>query len=478
MNARARTALTTLGLIAAMVGIFTYAYYGVEKKEEAEAAKKATEEKLYAFDRIRVKQVVVEVNAGKTRIERATEGDGWRIVEPVQAEADKTAVDQVIDKVAGLIRKSEVAGSNEGQAEQYGLAKPVVQVTLTLDDGRTETLALGETNAFDGSVYARPTDGRVVLVGGDARFPVEKKTFDLREKRLMIFEDKEVTKVEVTGVKKYGFIRDGEKWKLTAPLQDQAESQTVDKVLMALRGLRATAFLPEGKKEHGLDKPRWTVTLTLRDGLKHTLALGEPAAKGKADAAKLYARRVEGGEVAEIPPTIAKELDLSTLDLRDKTVVAFDREKVAAVKFDGASGPIEVKKSSQKSDAGATEEGWAIAAPQSAPAKRWKMSGLLYGLSSLKATAFADESGKKVAEHGLDKPTQTVTFLDGEGKELARLEVGKEKGEKVFVRSTTSPKIFEVEKSRLSEMPKNLDDLLDKGDGEEHAKTATPGTPG
>jgi len=304
VKSQRRTLVSTLLLAALAAGTVAFAWFGVEKKDEAAERKKAADEKLYAFSPAKVKAVTVEAKGGTTRLARARTGDvdGWRVEAPVQAEAERAAVEALVDKVAELRRKAAVAAAPDDAAlARYGLARPRARVALALEDGKVETLALGDENPFDGTFFVRTTGGAVELVPGDVRWSVERGTFDLR----------------------------------------------------------------------------------------------------------------------------------------DKTVVRFDRQQVATLRFRVGATTFE-----------ATRDG----APTRLP-------GALWTLSSLKATAFADETGKSMTAHGLDHPAREVALLGKNGKELDRLLVSPERGGKTFAKAASSPRIVEIDPASLASLPRSADDL-------------------
>src|SRR6266536_2255220 len=143
MKSKRRTLLSTLLLAVLAAGAVAFAWFGVEKRDEAAERKKVADEKLYAFSPAKVKTVTVEAKGATTRLARARTGDvdGW----PVQADAERAAVDALVDKVAELRRKAAVSAVPDDAAlARYGLARPRAKVALALEDGRVETLALGE----------------------------------------------------------------------------------------------------------------------------------------------------------------------------------------------------------------------------------------------------------------------------------------------------------------------------------------------
>jgi hypothetical protein len=98
------------------------------------------------------------------------------------------------------------------------------------------------------------------------------------------------------------------------------------------------------------------------------------------------------------------------------------------------------------------------------------MASLLWTLASLRARAFADESGRALAEHGLDRPAREVALLGPDGKELDRLYLSAERGGKTFARSASSPRIVEIDALALASLPKSAQDLVGRPDSKPEAK--------
>jgi hypothetical protein len=321
MNARTRSLLPLLVLLAAAAGAVAYAYYGIGRRDDAAQAKKDADAKLYLFDPLKVKAITVEAKGNPTRLARA--GQGWRIEAPVAADAERATVDALIDAIARLRRKASVAEKPDPAAlATYGLASPRAKVTLAVEGGKDESLALGDDNAFDGTVFVRTTSGAVDLVAGDVKYEVERGTFDLREKRLLPFEEKDLARVEVTAPGgSYALARDGEAWRLAAPIQDKADADAVQRVLGAIRGLRATAFASAGDaRAHGLDRPAWKVRLVDAKGASRTLLLARPRAPTGAEAAQgLYARLEGSEEVAKVADGAQQDLEPGLPALREKS---------------------------------------------------------------------------------------------------------------------------------------------------------------
>ncbi len=503
MKARARNALVTLALLAATAAALAIAFYGVERPLEREKTAKEAEEKVLAVGRGEVKVLRLAGKGPEVRLERT--GDGWRVTAPVEAPADRVAADALLDAALGLRRRQRVAEPDAGLAT-FGLSPPRMRLTLELAGGGTRELEVGDENPFDGSLFVRAGGGPAVSVGPGAKYSLEKELLDLREKDVFPVQEKDLTRLELKGPKlEAALVREGGAWRLAAPIAEQADDAAVGRLVSALRALRATRFddAPGPEARYGLDHPRWTVTARGPGETVRTLELGEAPGAGPAGAkaaarpaagkppaamvaakpseeppAELWARVSGSRSLALLPASAAKDLDLDLWALRDKSLLRFEMDKVAAVRVERGGQALEVRRGAPAPDGGPSRD-WALAAPQAEPVAGWKVSGLLYALEGLKAARFADERGMRLAEHGLAPPAAVVTLLGAGGETLARLEVGKASGQETFVRGSASPRIAAVPTSSLSQIPKGPGDLAEpKTGGNQAGKGGGPGQGG
>ncbi len=468
MKARARTALTTLGLLAAVAAALFLAWRGVEKPAERDAAGKEAEEKLLAVARDQVKAVRLASKGQEVRLERAD--GGWRIAAPVATAADRGAAGALLDTVLGLRRRQRVAEPDAG-AGAFGLDPPRLRLTLELAGGGSRTVEAGAENSFDGSLFVRVDGGPVVTVAPGTRYGLEKGLFDLREKQLFPVEEKDGARLEVKGPKAaFALTRQGGEWRLAAPVAGRADEAAVDGLLSTLRDLRAVRFddAPGPERRYGLDRPRWTVKLAAAGGAERTLELGAPPPKDAKGGAKpgpgakaepeMWARVSGSRALAAVSAAEVKGLEVDPWALRDKSVLRFETGRVAAVRVERGGEVIEARRGAPAPDGGASRD-WSITSPRAAPAADSKVSGLLFALRELRASRLADERGARLAEHGLAPPAAVVTLLGSAGEVLARLEVGKASGEETFVRGSAGPGVVAVTTSSLAEIPSAPEDL-------------------
>jgi hypothetical protein len=181
VKARTRNLATLLVLLTAAAEAVLLAWWGVDLRGAAEASRAERAARLFAFEPAEVKELTVQGSAGTTALVRGPQG--FRIP-ALDAEADGGAVDSILELFAHLRRKAEVAppGAGDAALQGYGLLHPRVRVEALLADGRRESLALGDRNAFDGSLYVRPTSGEVALAPGEIGYWLDKGPAELRRK--------------------------------------------------------------------------------------------------------------------------------------------------------------------------------------------------------------------------------------------------------------------------------------------------------
>jgi len=455
--------LLALLILLAVAGAIGGAALWTGKDEQKKAEAKEKSEKLFDLDKARVKELRLSKD-GQTvvRLEKAEKG--WMLLEPVKAKGDGTAVDSLLGTLTSMKQKKDLA--DEKDLKAYGLDQPKLEVSVKLDDGKEQGLQLGIENGFDNTLYVKKLgDGTVRVVDAYQKSSLEKTAFDLREKKVSHLDDgAEVKRIEVGGVKTpYALEKDGTSWKLNGGAADNAAA---DRVVNAVKSLRATAIASEDAKDlkaFGLDKPKATVKLSVsadKDTYTRTLRIGQ-AKSGAAE--KTYAQRDGGPVVYEVDKQILADLARQPFDLQNKDLVHLDREAVRKTVFDGPSGKVEITRVKNPApDGGIADEVFTVVAPKEGPAKKWKISSALYSIASLRATSFEGPvpAPKDLAKYGLDKP-KTVTVLGEGDKVLARVRLGNEKDGKRYALADGFDKLVRVEKSTVDDWPWTAADALD-----------------
>jgi hypothetical protein len=487
VNQIQRSLISTGVFVAVAGGVAALAVWD-KKSRLAEDDRKEQDKK--AFSDIKNEDVeTLEIVHQGARVSLRKEGVDWRITEPMATAGDDGAIASVISAVTGLEIKKRLE-PGKVQPAQVGLDKPETVVTLKTKDGKAAQLYVGKKSSFDESRYVRAgpdaATAEISIVSDHAVNGVQKVVADLREKRLVSLTSNEVDALEVTVHKpsdnavSFKAMRSGESgkhgyddgWKVTAPSVTNADREEMMRIVNAVSGLRATEFVDdEGKQlaKWGLDAP--SVTIKLAAPNKEQAVTVSVVKNGTAN--KYYAKRADRPNVAEIPENVYTAALKDLFGLRDKRVLDFDRERVmriAAVLPGG--GQLTLEKQTTDGDAE-----WKVVEPAKANAMSWKVSSLIYTLANFKVTRFAKEGlespppDKVLTEFGLEKASSVITLEDAEGKQMAKLLVGKQQGEELFVMAEGASFVGVVEARRLEDLPKKAEAFVDHspedGDGAE-----------
>ncbi|MBX5483759.1 MAG: DUF4340 domain-containing protein [Myxococcaceae bacterium] len=463
-----------LALFAVLAGALgLYGWFGVLKGEEQERARAKAQARFVPLSGAAPEyvRIVLSHPGGSTTVER--QGDAWWIVAPVDAPVDPLVMDTVKSQLDTLELSTVIEEHPTPEdLQRYGLASPAftVQVTTRPKGGgakQTYTLEGGGENTFDGSIYVRRSgDPRVYAAPGGVRFNLLRTTLDLRDKQVMKVPVKEVRRVEVTSPRhKVVLEREGRKWRMLEPEATDADAQAVSQFLGGLANERARTFLDDGpgaREQAGLDKPLVEATFTPEKGEPIHLSLGRPEDGPDAGRDALVLMRREGDRtvLAEVDFKATAALDPDPATLRDRSVLAFEKDRVARIEFLKGGSTIVVER--ELVDGGSLEN-WRVVAPGKGPAKKFKMTSVLWTLGSLKALQVHDAHPKNWARWGLDRPEQEARLYDSSGNLLAALAVGKPVDGKPDVRYArgTRDQVVEMSTERLVDLPTSLDDVLD-----------------
>jgi len=292
-----------------------------------------------------------------------------------------------------------------------------------------------------------------------------------RQRVLHLDDTAEVRRLEVAGTAPgYTLEKDGASWKMLAPQKDAADTATADRVVTALKSLRATAIAAESAtgaalKQYGLSPAKITVQLAVaaaggKDNYRRTLLVGQPAPQKGSVAVKTYAKRDDAPTVFEVDQQIVKDLKKDLFDLQDKALAHANREDIRKIVLEQPGSPKMVveRKKEQPKDGGFADEIFTLLEPKQGPAKKWKASSALYSISGLRAAAFAAKPDAKAFDQA-----RTVTLLGDGDKVLAKVRIGAltKDGNRRYVSSEGHSRIAEVEKATMEDLPKSVDDLLE-----------------
>jgi hypothetical protein len=255
----------------------------------------------------------------------------------------------------------------------------------------------------------------LAILGGayylyEIRWAPEREQAASRKGRVFAVEPKDVTAVEIKrGGETLRLARAGDGWEMTAPVKTRANGAEVDGMLTTILTAkidREIAATPASPADFGLDKPVADIDLTLKDGKQVGLSIGAKSPTG----VWVYASEKGKPAVFVLPDSVAREASRPAADLRDRTILAYNRAEVTGFEIVTAEGAIAV----EPADGGR----WKIARPLALPADSDVVSDFLDKLGGGRVKEFVAESPSTLAPYGLDRPLR-VTIHTGKDKERA-----------------------------------------------------------
>jgi hypothetical protein len=260
----------------------------------------------------------LEIARGGTDLIVEKDKDGWILKSPIQFKANKSAVDELLNKVKYAEAKRFEAES-PSELRQYGLQPPTEVLTLTTSQGVLKKLMIGGET---GAQYYAKDEARtpVFTVDSSVVSSLKKNAFDLREKKVSEFESWNVKRAEIRSGdgRTFAFNKDtSNNWLVESPQKGKAKSSQITGIFSSLSGLEAKEFVgrPSGSlSKYGLDKPSFKVVLKDEKGdtLAHVLF---GSRSGKED---VYVMNKRTGWVVKTKDGILKELSPKMDDVLEK----------------------------------------------------------------------------------------------------------------------------------------------------------------
>jgi hypothetical protein len=441
--------IVLLAVVVAGLGAYLWLY------ELPQAEKEAKKEKLVAVAKDAVTGVTL---AYPDRTLELVKQDGkWRLVKPVDAPADETAVQGVLGAVVdGEVQKSlDEVPQDLGP---FGLATPSVTVTLAVEEGAAPPpVKVGKNTTIGAKTYVRRGDEpKILLAASSLQFAVTKQAKDLREKQIVAFQDDQVKKVEILredGKNTTLVRKDADAW-VIEPGGLPADLTEVRSYLSSVRSARAIDFpddAPADLAKYGLGAPRLTVRVTTgTDADAQTSALVFGGETTVNSAKQIYAKRDDAAPVYTVGDWAFRSLNKTTDELRDKSILGFDPARVHDLRIERRDGVVAL---------GRTDGGWRVEGAGDKKSNESAITRFLDDVRELRGSDVAAEPPGDLARFGLDAPDLRVVLTDKDKQALGAVLAAKKDG-KHYVMRADGPVVFEARDYMYNRLDKKTDDFL------------------
>lgn len=265
----------------------------------------------------------------------------------------------------------------------------------------------------------------------------------------------EITSVEIAR-------RDGERtriekgqdgaWRIVSPEPLPADKDAISNFVSSAAKVEADKVVeekPEDLAAFGLKEPYARLLVTTKDGRTRTLLLGDDAPVGGGAFAKL-----DGDAKVYLLASWTKSgLDKLAVDLRDKRLMTFDRDRIVRVEIARGKDAFELSKNAQGN--------WVISRPQTFRADGWSVDDYVRRLQDLKLDPLLTSDQKADLKKQFESGTATVTVQVTDAAGTQKLELRKNK-DKYYARSSAVEGFHLVQEFDAKALDKGLDDFRNK----------------
>jgi len=414
-----------LGLLVVAGGLVLWSNKKADSKKPADTTVKMLTIPDADFQEIREKKVTGEV------LDLRREDGKWRITEPAPLAADQDAVGSMVTSLSAL-NADKVIEDNATDLKPYGLDTPTLDIVITKKDGKTSEVLIGDDVPTGSGAYAKlPGDPRVFTIGSFVKTGLDKKSDDLRDKRLLTFDSDKLTRVELQAKgSAVEFGKNGSnEWQIVKPQPLRADSSQVDSLVGKLKDAKMdlTNPDPDAAKKFGEAPKIATVTVADSSGTQ-TLEVH------KTKDNNYYAKSSAVPGVFKIATDVGDALDKSRDDFRNKKLFDFGFSDPNRVEIKGAT----YTKSGDKWMSGAKTM------------DNTSVQNLIDKLREFSATKFVEQGG--------GDPVLNITVASNGDKRVEKVAV-KKQGDRYFAQRENEPSIYEVDGKAVDDIQKAAADV-------------------
>ena len=387
----------------------------------------------------------IQIISEKKNLELKKKGDVWEISGDVDAQGDKDAIMNFLQSIQ-FSRVREFVDENPDSLEPYGLNPPALKLILESEQGEIHTLYLGNPKGEKG-YFGKINDSKnIVLVDPKLFDALSQKAVEFLDKTLLAFEEKEILELSLRSKNETLRMVRGESnhWDILSPVKTTADLSTINSLLFDLKEARIAEFIKislDIPKTFGLDAPRKSFSLKMKDGKTWTLQLGNETSDGQ----QVFASRSGESTVFSISKEAVNKLFRSLHDLRNKKLLEFKNDEVNKILIKTSDKLFELRKK---------ESEWHLEKPEQIKTGHigrdliWTLKGLEF--NSIVTPPLSENLA------GLDAPLFTISLWKNAQEEIATLTVGKlfEPEQEYVVQ--TGNRQYRVKHKFLGSIPLNL----------------------
>jgi hypothetical protein len=435
--------MKTRGLLVAVIILLALAggIYWSNYKAKTEAAKPATDAapKILSIPQDQIKEVRIKKTGADTIVLRKGDDGKWQIVEPQPLHADQDAVSSLVSTLSNL-NADKLVEDKAADLSAYGLNSPTLDVTVVKKDGKTQDFDLGDDTPTSSGSYAKLAgDAHVYTVASFVKTSLEKTPNDLRDKRLLTFDQDKLTRVDLQRPDgetiEFGKNNQND-WQILKPRPLRADGSQVEDLIRKLKDAKmdASVSAEDAKKAAAAFGSGTKVAIaTVADSSgNQTLEVRKVQHDKDKD---YYAKSSAVDGIYKVTAELGDGLDKKLDDFRNKKLFDF-----------GWTDPSKVRVGKAAYDK--VGEKWMSGAKQMDSSS---VQSLVDKLRDLAATRFQDTGGGGA-------PVLDLEVTSNSGKRVEKVSITKE-GDSYFAKRENEPSIYVLDGKAVEDLQKAANDV-------------------
>jgi hypothetical protein len=423
-------------VLAALSGVL----YWSNHRKPAEPAIKISADastKILTLSQADIAKVEIKKKSGDEVTLAKNDSGKWQIMGAMPLLADQNEVSSMLSTLSSLSSERLIEEKASSLAD-YGLAQPVVEVDVTEKNNKTQKVLIGDSTPAGNAAYvALAGDPRVFTLANFSKTSLDKSAKDLRDKRLLLFEQDKLSRVELTAKKvDIEFGRNKDHWQIEKPKPFRADDSKVEEVIRKLGEAKMDlSASDEDQKKAAAAFNSGTALATA----KVTDASGTEELQVRKNKEDYYAKSSAVEGVYKVGSELGTALDKSVDDFRNKKLFDLgftDPEKIEM--HDGAKAYFLTKGGSDWFSADGKKVD-AIGA-----------EGFVEKVRDLAASKFADS--------GYTSPAVEVTVTSNGGKTVEKVLIAKD-GDHFVAKRDGEPALYQLDPVVVTGLEKAAEDL-------------------
>ena len=446
----------TVALAAVFIGIVFYYFLIDLPSEKLKQEEKDREEKVILFDTENVKAISFIKGENTITLKRLGT-DEWHMTAPISAKGDSATV---LDFVSFLnnLNFTRVVEESPKDLTPFGLDTPDLKIILSMDNGETKGVRVGDDHPMGNKVYLALLDGSRVLAAGVTKNRLDKKVHDLRDKTILDFKVPQITKIEfIRNGKTLSLKKNDKSWEVSeGKISVKGNETEITNLLNTIQAAQIEQFVeeqPEQLSSYGLNNSKLTVQLTASNTKEPlTLLIGGGGERG------FYAKALPKKNVFTINQSLFDTLNNRKLvDFFNKSLVDFNDDDLAKVTLLMDDDSVDLTR--DETDL----QKWTMVKPVNMKANTATINSLLFDLKNVRIVEFITNHTKNSKTFSFEQPEKEINLTFNNGKTWA-LKIGNRTSSQghYFAQRSDGETVFTIQKSSVESIFRSLHDLKDR----------------